>query len=154
MEPNLDTGQHTERLFVNVDRNPHGFVPTSYPEAPRLLTIAVHDEIVIRVLISEPDPAVRLLLETQVEYLGFEVASEDEHFDIALVETAVHEGLELARRLRHALPGVPLVITSIRSPSPETRRLDSHAHLVKPFGLRLLGSALESAAEMLRAPTR
>jgi CheY-like chemotaxis protein len=104
---------------------------------------------VTRILIFEPDPAVRQLLETQVEYLGFEVASEDEHFDIALVETARREGLELARRLRRALPGVPLVIASTRGPNPDTRRLDPHAHLAKPFGLRLLGSALEGAAEML-----
>lgn len=107
----------------------------------------------ISVIIFEPDPCVRQLLETQAEYLGFEVASQDGHFDIALVETAVHEGLEFARRLRRALPDVPLVIASIRSPNPETRRLDPYAHLVKPFGLRLLGSALEGATEMLRTPT-
>jgi hypothetical protein len=47
LEPNLDTGQHTEHLFVTACRDRHSFVPTSLaPAASRPRTAApVHRSI-------------------------------------------------------------------------------------------------------------
>ena len=102
-----------------------------------------------RILIFEPDPCVSHLLELQIEHLGHEVAHEGGPFDIALIEPAVPEGFALARRLRELAPALPIVFVSMRYPNAETTTLRPHAHLVKPFGLRVLGSALAGAAEML-----
>jgi CheY-like chemotaxis protein len=107
-----------------------------------------------RVLIYEPDAALRQLLELQVEHLGHEVADGTELFDIAVIEPAEPTGLELASELRDLLPHLPIVFASTHHPTSETHALRPHAHLVKPFGLRRLGSALAGAVEMLPVGTR
>jgi CheY-like chemotaxis protein len=102
-----------------------------------------------RVLIFEPDLHVRQLLELQVEHLGHETVRGDSLFDIALIEPAVPDGFAFARALRDRFPDLPLVFVSVRFPTGDTAALRPHAHLVKPFGLRVLGSALAGAEEML-----
>ncbi len=101
------------------------------------------------VYLYEPDPGVRDLLGLQVERLGHRVAREGEEFDIALIETATLEGHAVACGVRQRLPKVPLIIVSVRSPEPRTKSLEPFAHLVKPVRLRVLGSAIEAAREML-----
>jgi DNA-binding response OmpR family regulator len=101
-----------------------------------------------RILIVEPDRYVRELLELQIEYLGFELAGGAEDCDIILLEPSTARGLASARVLRARHPDLPLIFVSIRYPTAETIALRPFAHLVKPFGLRRLASALVAATEM------
>lgn len=101
------------------------------------------------VYVYEPDPGVRDLLGLQIERLGHRVAREGEEFDIALVETATLEGQAVASGVRQRLPKAPLIVVSVRSSEPKTESLEPFAHLVKPVSLRVLGSAIEAAREML-----
>jgi hypothetical protein len=108
----------------------------------------------MRVLIVEPDRAVRELLELQVGFLGHEVAVNAGESDVAVVEPATPEGIAAARVLHAFHPDVLMVFVSIRFPTPQTTELTPFAHLVKPFGLRRLASVLEAAAEMGLAACR
>ncbi len=108
----------------------------------------------LRVLIQEPDPSVRQLLELEVEHLGYEVAEEAGPFDIALIEPADPEGYELAERLYTLEPRVPVVFVSVRSRTADFAAVRPYAHLLKPFSLRALGSALMGASEMLPGKAR
>ena len=108
----------------------------------------------LRIFIQEPDPSVRQLLELEVEHLGYEVADEAGPFDIALIEPADPEGYLLAERLHTQQPQIPIVFVSVQSRNAEFSALRPHAHLLKPFSLRVLGSALAGAAEMIPPRTR
>ena len=110
--------------------------------------MVAHDGIMERILIVECDTSVRQLIELQVAFLGYSVAESADECDIAVIEPADARGYAAARRLRRDRPDVPLVFTSIRYPTQETIALEPFAHLVKPFGLRRLASALAAACEM------
>jgi DNA-binding response OmpR family regulator len=105
---------------------------------------------VARILIAEPHPDVRTLLELVVRRLGHEaiVGGGDDELDLSEVDAGVIEpgegsGLPVARRLR-AL-GRPVVFTSIFPADDETLGLEPAAYLVKPFALHKLESALAAA---------
>lgn len=104
-----------------------------------------------RILIGDPTPEIRALLGLVAERLGHEAsfaddaASADVEVDAALIEPADGALLELAVALRSRRPELPIVFVSIAPPSAETRALYPIRHLLKPFVISELGSAIEAA---------
>ncbi len=112
-----------------------------------------------RVLIAEPTPEIRLLLERAVERLGHALvpheradASDPPDTDILLLEPALTGGLDLARGLRARRPDAAIVVCSIYPPTAETLALEPAALLEKPFTLEALDRALVVAAERVGEP--
>jgi hypothetical protein len=106
---------------------------------------------VARVLVSEPHPDVKALLELVLRRLGHvTVADADDRPDVLVMEPAWPDAVETARRL----PTLPLVCASILPPSAETLALCPDAYLVKPVRMRDLEAALAQAfaATMRQAP--
>ena len=102
------------------------------------------------ILIVDPDPATRSLLEVLVLRLGHQPVgqwklSEDEGPDLMLLEPASRAGLRLASRLRRRFPQLPILCVSIDPPSLETQELGVAGHVMKPFRRAQLERALESA---------
>ncbi len=102
------------------------------------------------ILIMDPDPATRSLLEVLVLRLGHRPIgqrelSEGENPELMLLEPASRAGLRLAARLRRRLPQLPILCVSIDPPDWETRALGVAGHLMKPFRRSQLERALESA---------
>ena len=105
---------------------------------------------VARVLISEPHPDCRALLELVVRRVGHDPLGQGELAEgddpgLLILEPASADGLALARRLRRRLEGLPIICTSIRPPSAVTETLRPVAYLVKPFRIAELEAALASA---------
>jgi hypothetical protein len=103
---------------------------------------------VARVLICEPHPEVHELLTRIVVRLGHEPVSPDA--DIAPVDAIVLEpahapSVERAQAFRAANGHTPIVCASIDLPDAGSRRLAPTAHLVKPFALPDLETALAHA---------
>jgi hypothetical protein len=111
-----------------------------------------------RILVAEPNPDVRSLIEIVVRRLGHEPVPADPAepvpaVDAAVVEPWVADGLLLAHQL--CARGVPTVFTSIFPAEPELLELDPVAYFVKPFPLYGLAGALTAAlvrADELIAP--
>ncbi len=102
------------------------------------------------ILIMDPDPATRSLLEVLVLRLGHRPIgqrelSEGENPELMLLEPASRAGLRLAARLRRRFPQLPILCVSIDPPDWETRELGVAGHLMKPFRRSQLERALESA---------
>jgi len=102
-----------------------------------------------KVLICEPHPEVRELLQRIVVRLGHEPLLEDARLqmvDAILLEPAHAPSVERARAFRAVDGDTPIVCTSIEFPDAGSRRLDPVAFLIKPFALpdleRALGEAL------------
>jgi CheY-like chemotaxis protein len=104
---------------------------------------------VARILILEPQPEIRELVERVAERLGLEVLTDEpldgETVDLVVLEPEGGDRLELATRLRSKEPKLPLIFASIAPPTAATRALDPHVHLLKPFTLKDLSDALSSA---------
>ena len=103
-----------------------------------------------RVLISEPHPDCRALLELVVQRVGHDPVDPGELVDgddlgLMILEPASAEGLEIANRLRCRLEGLPIICTSIGPPSAATETLQPAAYLVKPFRLAELEAAMHAA---------
>ena len=103
-----------------------------------------------RILISEPHPDLRVLLEAIVRRAGHEPVGHgelavDEAPAVMILEPASAAGLAAAAGLRRRLEDLPIICTSISPPSDETRALDPVAHLIKPFRLGDLEAAIVSA---------
>jgi hypothetical protein len=103
-----------------------------------------------RVLISEPHPDCRALLELVVQRVGHDPLGPGELADgddlgLLILEPASAEGLAIAHRLRRRLENLPIICTSIRPPSAATETLRPAAYLVKPFRLAELESAMAMA---------
>ncbi|HLX19761.1 MAG TPA: hypothetical protein VKR23_06380 [Gaiellaceae bacterium] len=102
------------------------------------------------ILIVDPDPANRSLLELLVLRLGhrpigqLELA-EGEEPDLMLLEPASGPGLRLAHRLRERLLRLPILCVSIEPPSEETSSLEAVDYVMKPFRRSTLEHALERA---------
>lgn len=102
------------------------------------------------ILIIDPDPATRSLLEVLVLRLGhrpigqWELA-EDEIPDLVLLEPASRAGVRHARRLRSRCQELPILCVSIDAPSPEVAALGIADHVMKPFRRSQLERALETA---------
>jgi DNA-binding response OmpR family regulator len=103
-----------------------------------------------RILISEPHPDLRVLLEAIVRRAGHEPVGQgelasDESPAVMILEPASADGLAAAARLRSRLEDLPIICASIYPPSDESCALDPVAHLIKPFRLRELEAAIVSA---------
>jgi CheY-like chemotaxis protein len=103
-----------------------------------------------RILISEPHPDLRILLEAIVRRAGHEPVghgelASDEAPAVMILEPASAADLAAAARLRLRLEDLPIICTSILPPSDETRALGPVAYLVKPFRLGELETALSAA---------
>jgi len=102
------------------------------------------------ILIADPDPATRSLLEVLVLRLGhrpigqWELA-EDESPDLVLLEPASRADMRHAQHLRSRFPELPILCVSIDPPSPDIRLLGIAGHVMKPFRRSQLERALESA---------
>jgi DNA-binding response OmpR family regulator len=103
-----------------------------------------------RVLISEPHPDCRALVELVVQRVGHdplgpgELAEGDDP-GLLILEPASADGLAIAHRLRHRLGNLPIICTSVRPPSAATETLQPAAYLVKPFRLADLEAAVADA---------
>jgi DNA-binding NtrC family response regulator len=105
---------------------------------------------VATILIVDPDPANRSLLELLVLRLGHRPIgqrelTEGEEPDVMLLEPASEPGLRLAHRLRERLLRLPILCVSIEPPSEETSTLDAVDYVMKPFRRSTLEHALERA---------
>jgi len=105
---------------------------------------------VATVLIVDPDPATRSLLELLCRRLGHLVIGprdwvNGEEPDLVLLEPASRPGVRLARGVRHRFPQLPILCVSIDGPSDESRELEPVAHVMKPFRRNQLELALEQA---------
>jgi CheY-like chemotaxis protein len=103
---------------------------------------------VARVLICEPDPEVRELLERIVTRLGHELVPDDAALgdvEAIVVEPAHAPSIERAQAFRAVAGDVPVICASIDFPNGGTKRLQPVAHLVKPFGLPEIEAALMQA---------
>ena len=103
-----------------------------------------------RILISEPHPDLRTLLEAIVRRAGHEPVghgelTSDDAPELMILEPASADGLAAAARLRSRLEDLPIICTSILPPSPETLALGTGAHLLKPFRLLELEAAISAA---------
>lgn len=111
-----------------------------------------------RILIVEPHPEVRELLERVIARLGHEaVAGRPDtvdlvSFDACVLEPAAAAGETAARALAEA--SIPTVCVSIWPPAPELDRLEPVAYLLKPFSLGDLEQALRDALGRLPSPSR
>jgi DNA-binding response OmpR family regulator len=115
-----------------------------------------------RVLFIEDEPALRISYErffrpryamtfasTGAEALAR--LAEDEPPDVAVLDMRLPDtdGVDLLRRIRATLPGLPVIITTAYvSVEPQLRVLDlAHsAYLIKPFDLDELGAAIDRAS--------
>ena len=102
------------------------------------------------ILIVDPDPANRSLLELLVPRLGHRPIgqrelSEGEEPDLLLLEPASRPGLRLAYRLRKRLMQLPILCVSIEPPGEETSELGVVDYVMKPFRRSTLELALERA---------
>jgi CheY-like chemotaxis protein len=105
---------------------------------------------VATILIVDPDPANRSLLELLVLRLGHRPIgqrelTEGEEPDLMLLEPASQPGLRLAHRLRERLLQLPILCVSIEPPSEETSSLQAVDYVMKPFRRSTLEHALEQA---------
>jgi len=105
---------------------------------------------VATVLIVDPDPATRSLLELLLLRLGHRPIGprewvEGEEPELLLLEPASKPGLWLARGVRRRFERLPILCVSIEGPTKETRELGPVGHVMKPFRRSQLEAALEQA---------
>jgi hypothetical protein len=103
-----------------------------------------------KILICEPHPDLRILLEAVVRRAGHEPVGQGELTshdapELIILEPASADSLTAANGLRRRLEDLPLIFTSILPPSAETEALRPAAHLMKPFRLGELETAIASA---------
>jgi DNA-binding response OmpR family regulator len=102
------------------------------------------------VLITDPDPETRKLLEVLVLHLGHRplapadlVAGEEP--GLVLLEPASEAALDQIRVLRNRSMQVPIVCVTTLSTSSEANALRPAAYLIKPFTRSELERALQAA---------
>jgi len=105
---------------------------------------------VATVLIVDPDPATRSLLELLLLRLGHRPIGprewvEGDEPELLLLEPASKPGLRLARGVRRRFEHLPILCVSIEGPTKETRELGPVGHVMKPFRRSQLEAALEQA---------
>lgn len=104
-----------------------------------------------RILICEPHPDLRALLEVVVRRAGHEpvghgeLTSGDDAPAVLILEPACADSLAAATGLKARLEDLAIICTSILPPSAETTVLGPVAYLVKPFHLDELEAAIASA---------
>jgi two-component SAPR family response regulator len=105
---------------------------------------------VATILIVDPDPATRSLLELLCLRLGHNPIGPREWVDgrepdLLLLEPASRPGVRLARGVRRRFPQLPILCVSIDGPSDDSRGLGPAGHVMKPFRRTQLERALEQA---------
>jgi two-component SAPR family response regulator len=105
---------------------------------------------VATILIVDPDPATRSLLELLCLRLGHNPIGPREWVDgkepdLLLLEPASRPGVRLARGVRRRFPQLPILCVSIDGPSDDSRELGPAGHVMKPFRRTQLERALEQA---------
>ncbi len=113
-------------------------------------TLPADTKAVARILISEPHPDLRVLMEAVVRRTGHEPVGQGELVlgdapAAMILEPASADGLAAAARLRGRLEDFPIICASIYPPTDESCALSPVAHLIKPFRLRELEVAIVSA---------
>lgn len=104
-----------------------------------------------KILLCEPSPEIRLLLERVVARLGHEAVVElpaDGGVAAVVLEPASAACVEGALALREARPDLPVICVSMLTPSRETAALQPHAHVMKPFALADVERAVLSALQV------
>jgi CheY-like chemotaxis protein len=112
-----------------------------------------------RVLVGEPFPEVRALLERVLAGLGHEAVAHDRRWqadrlpdvDVLILEPTLPDGVELARALRRAKPELPVICTASDPPPQDVQQLQPVACLAKPFAVADLEQALRGAVAQARA---
>jgi two-component SAPR family response regulator len=112
---------------------------------------------VATILIVDPDPATRSLLELLILRLGHRPIGQRElsegiEPDLMLLEPVSRAGMRLAARLRDRMPRLPILCVSIDAPTVETRELSVAGYVMKPFRRLQLEHALEAALAPAPAP--
>lgn len=116
-----------------------------------------------RILISEPHPDVRRLLERMVARLGHEPMSmriptpEDlTSGDVFILEPTDHVAAAFAQSASLAAPSLPLICASVAAPAEVLAELGVEfvACIVKPFTLDQLDGAIRQALAVGRARPR
>ena len=102
------------------------------------------------ILIMDPDPATRSLLELLCLRLGHTPIGprewvDGEEPDVLLLEPASRPGVRLARGVRRRFPQLPILCVSIDGPSDESVQLGPVGHVMKPFRRTQLECAIEQA---------
>src|SRR5436305_5654866 len=125
-------------------------IPLSYHRHPPFSSRWTTFLSVATVLIVDPDPATRSLLELLLLRLGHRPIGprewvEGEEPDVLLLEPASRPGLRLARGVRRRFSTLPILCVSIDGPSRESRELNPVTHVMKPFRRLQLEAALEQA---------
>ena len=103
-----------------------------------------------RILIHEPHPDVRVLLEAVVRRAGHEPVghgelTNDETPELLILEPASADGLAAAAKLRRRFEDLPIICASIEPPNVASKALAPVAYLLKPFRLGELESAITAA---------
>jgi CheY-like chemotaxis protein len=134
----------------SMTRTREAFIPFSYFPEVGFPTSAADIVGMARILISEPHPDLRVLLEAVVRRAGHEPVGHGELTSgdapaVMILEPASAECLAAAARLRRRLENLPIICASTAPASDESRALGPVAHLIKPFRLRDLEAAIVSA---------
>ena len=108
-----------------------------------------------RILIHEPHPDVRVLLEAVIRRAGHEPVglgelTTDDTPELMILEPASADGLAAAAKLRRRLEDLPIICASIEPPNADTKALRPIAYLLKPFRLGDLESAISGAVAVSR----
>jgi hypothetical protein len=103
-----------------------------------------------RILISEPHPDLRFLIEVVVRRSGNEPVgpgelTDDDALAAMILEPGSAESMAVAARLRRRLEDLPIICASIYPPNDDSRALGPVVHLIKPFRLHELEAAIVSA---------
>jgi CheY-like chemotaxis protein len=107
---------------------------------------------VATILIVDPDPSNRSLLELLAERLGHRTIGPGEWVrgeepDLVVLEPESRPGVRLVRGIRRRFPTLPILCVSIDGPTPDSRKLNPIGHLMKPFRRLDLERAIELALE-------
>ena len=117
------------------------------------------EPIAARVLVGEPYPEVRGLVERVLARLGHEAVPHTRDWnadslpdvDVLVLEPSLDNGVELARALRKTKPELPVICTASDPPPRDVEQLEPLAYLVKPFAVADLEHALRDAVARARA---
>ena len=138
-------------VVVVVDyENPRVAHTLFIPRASAVPSKSAEGACVATILIVDPDPATRSLLELLCLRLGHNPIGPREWVDgrepdLLLLEPASRPGVRLARGVRRRFPQLPILCVSIDGPSDDSRELGPAGHVMKPFRRTQLERALEQA---------